>query len=559
MDRPGGLSYAGVARTKRDTGSDEGYDADVMNESASFNERREYGEDFHHHSIAEKQRWQQVLEQRFPGAIGGVLSCYDRLLIQGTVPGICFAGGMEKYLRTRGILLKDFAQWAQPLAEKIKANAEALAHEAGLKIEFLRKKIRKEDRVQQILAERGDHPGIVCIFSATERCDTYRVCERDGRCALRADTGKCLHYYFYFLDPDWGLGFVRLPTWAPFRMQVYFNGHYWLARQLKREGLSYRLLDNAFVEVQAWERAQQISDQLRVEHLHRQLDQWAQRYCPVLPDFALNYHWSVDQAEYSTDVVFVDQKRLTAIYEPLTRLAVQAVRAEHVATFLGKKLNANFQQEAGNRFDIRIQGTRIKHTMGPVSIKMYDKFSLVLRIETTVNDLTFFQHYREVEQRDGQRVRKWAEMKKNIYSLPILAERLLAANWRYLQFLCALADPSAGSGTLQRIARPVTEQQRTYRGFNFFSAQDECLLLTLLRGEFAIRGFSNKDLRRYLPGKSPGQVSRAIKRLRLHGLVHKIQRSYRYRLSSLGLTTTTLAAKLKHLVILPELASFAHV
>jgi len=39
--------------------------------------------------------------------------------------------------------------------------------------------------------------------------------------------------------------------------------------------------------------------------------------------------------------------------------------------------------------------------MGPVSIKMYDRFGLLLRIRTTVNDLTFFQHYRQVEQRDG--------------------------------------------------------------------------------------------------------------------------------------------------------------
>ena len=529
-----------------------------MGESSSAAERHEYGEDFQHHRDSEKQRWREVLERRFPGVIRGVLSCYDRLLIQGTIPGICFAGGMEKVLRTSGVLLKDYAQWALPRAEKIKANAEALASQAGLKIEYLQKKIRKEDRVQQILTQRGDQPGLVCIFSALERCDTYRVGGRDGRCALRRDTGRCLHYYFYFLDPEWGLGFVRLPTWAPFRMQVYVNGHNWLARKLQREGVPCRLLDNAFVDLQDWQRAQQISNRLRVEDLHRQLDRWAERYCPVLKEFARSYHWSVDQAEYATDVVFLDQKKLAAIYEPLIRLSIQTVRAEHVATFLGKKLNTNFQQEAGSRFDIRIQGTRIKHTLGPVSIKMYDKFSLVLRVETTVNDLTFFQHYREVEQRDGQRVRKWAEMKKNIYSLPILSERLLAANWRYLQFLCALADPTAGSAPLQRISRPVAEHDRTYRGFNFFAADDERLLLTLLRGEFAIRGFSNRDLRRHLMDKSPGQISRMLKRLRLHGIVHKIQRSYRYRLSTLGLTATTLAAKLKHLVILPELASFAH-
>lgn len=529
-----------------------------MDTQPAPSEREEYGEDFQHHSSADKKRWQELLQQRFPGVISGVLSCYDRLLLQGTIPSVCFAGGMESYLRSHHVLLKDYPRWAAPLAEKIKGHATSLAEQASVPIEYLRKRIRKEDRVQQILAKRGDRPGLVCIFSVTERCDTYRVAGKDDRCALRPDSGKCLHYYFYFLDPQWGLGFVRLPTWAPFRMQIYLNGHSWLARQLNTENIAYRLADNAFVEIQDWERAQHLSDRLRVEHLHRQLDRWAQHFCPILVALGWSYHWSVDQAEYATDVLFISQKTLGQIYEPLARLSVLTVRADHVATFLGKKLNGNFTDEAGNRFDIRIQGTRIKHTLGPASIKMYDKFGLVLRIETTVNDLSFFQHYRLVEQRDGQRIRKWATMKKSIYSLPILRERLLAANWRYLQFLCALADPSAGTDQLHRLSQPSAEHHRNYRGFNFFSAEDQSLLVTLLRGEYTIRGFSNKDLRRQLPGKTSGQISRALKRLRLHGIAHKIQRSYRYRLSAFGLCVITLAAKLKHLVILPELAAFAH-
>ena len=529
-----------------------------MDQHTAPNERQQYGEKFQSHTSVDKKRWRKLLEERFPDVITGVLSCYDRLMLQGTLPNICFAGGMEQYLRTRGIAYKDYTQWASPLADQIKNRAEALAAAEGIQIEFLRRKIRKEDRVQQLLAQRGDRPGLVCILSAMEKCDTYRLCKTEKRWGLRPDSGKCLHYYFYFLDPEWGLGFLRLPTWAPFRVQFYVNGHNWLALQLKRENIAYRLLDNALVECADWQRAQQISDKLRVDQRHRQLDDWAQRYCPFLTDLHWNYHWSVDQAEYATDMVFRSRRELAQIYEPLTRLAVHTVKAEHIATFLGKKLNTNFQGEAGNRYDVRIQGTRIKHTMGPFSIKMYDKFGLLLRVETTVNDLTFFPHYRQVEQRDGRRVRKWAEMKKNIYSLPILRERCLAANWRYLESLCALADPTAGMHQLQRITQPVQQHHRTYRGFDFFSAQDQPMLLTLLRGEFAIRGFANKDLRRHLPGKTSSQLSRFLKRLRLHGLAHKIPRSYRYRLSLFGQTVITLAFKLRDLVIIPELAAFAH-
>ncbi len=99
------------------------------------------------------------------------------------------------------------------------------------------------------------------------------------------------------------------------------------------------------------------------------------------------------QVEYSTDIVFKKQADLKDIYDSLVRSAVHTVKSEHIATFLGKRLHLNYKDEMGNNFDLRIQGTRIKHTMGPVSINMYDKLGLVLRIETTVNDLSFFKHY----------------------------------------------------------------------------------------------------------------------------------------------------------------------
>src|SRR2546426_9225587 len=110
----------------------------------------------------------------------------------------------------------------------------------------------------------------------------------------------------------------------------------------------------------------------------------------------------------------------------------------------------------GNDFHTRIEGTRIKHHMGPVSIKMYDKFHLILRIETTTNDVSFFKHYREVEHR-GRRRKKpnfvWAAMKKSIYSLAPLRQVLAAANNRYLEFISTLDDPSAGIKHLNKLSR----------------------------------------------------------------------------------------------------------
>ena len=126
----------------------------------------------------------------------------------------------------------------------------------------------------------------------------------------------------------------------------------------------------------------------------------------------------------------------------------------------------------GNRFNIRIEGTRIKHTMGPVAIKLYDKFGLILRIETTVNDVSFFKHYRQVEHRDGSKEMKYADMQKTIYSLPALRELLLAANRRYLEFLSASDGNTAGTDKLNKISCKAEEAGRSYRGCNFFDDED---------------------------------------------------------------------------------------
>jgi hypothetical protein len=81
---------------------------------------------------------------------------------------------MTNYLYQHQIRIFDYAQWAAPLREKIRAHAEALAQAKGLTIEFIRKKnFRQEDRVRKILKARGDAPGLVHLFSAREACPTY--------------------------------------------------------------------------------------------------------------------------------------------------------------------------------------------------------------------------------------------------------------------------------------------------------------------------------------------------------------------------------------------------
>jgi DNA-binding MarR family transcriptional regulator len=495
----------------------------------------------------------ELLTETYKRDISCVLSCYDRLIISGTIPEISYSQGMTSYMYQNGIRIFDYPKFAEPFKESIRSNAERIAKENGVEIEFIRKSgVRKESIISDKIKKRGDHPGIVHIISVMEGCNTYKPWhdKTTGKTFLKPGTSKCLHYYFYFIDEQVGLGYVRVPTWCPFRLQVYVNGHNLLASELKQAGIKFSMIDNAFDSLEDAEKAQKLSDKISIEKLHRKLDEFAWQFCPVYKDFNLRYHWSVMQAEYATDIVFKKQECLQQIYNELVATAIHTVKPENIATFLGQKLDPRYQGEVGNNYNVRIEGSRIKHSMGSVSIKMYDKFRKILRIETTSNDISFFKHFREVVHRDGTTSHKMASLKKNIYSLSFLADNLKASNKRYLEFISAFDNKEVGRKRLEKITSSKSDNNRNYKGFNFFNVKDLLILTAIARGEFNINGFRNKNMQKLL-GFNGGKVSRLIKRLRVHGLIKKAANSYKYYLTKIGKETIIMAQKIKELVMIP--------
>lgn len=498
----------------------------------------------------------ELITEKYQSKISGTIGCYDRVVITGTLPTLCYADGMTSYLKRNNVRIFDYAKFVEPYRSILRENAENLARSNGIEIKHLNKQeIRKEELVKAELKKRGSVEGLFYIISAMERCPSYKPWhnKKTGATYLIHSWSQCLHYYFYFMDEELGLCYVRVPTWCPFRLQIYFNGHNWLASRLNQEGIEYSMVDNAFVYISDFVRSQEIADSFDVERVHRLLDRIAQTYCPVFKSFGERYHWSVMQVEYATDIIFRKQSDLQRIYENLIRTAIHTVKPENIATFLGRKLYGQFKGEAGNNYNVRREGSAIRHTMGKVSIKMYDKFQQVLRIETTANNISFFKHYRKVEHKDGTISTKFTSMKKNIYSLVPLMQIMKASNRRYLEFISAIEDKSVGTKRLKKVTRRIEDKNRGYKGFNFFDDTDIKLMQVISRGEFNISGFRNKDIRQYLSDKNSGQISRMLKRLRLHGLIKRATKSYKYYLTKLGKHAIISAMKIREFFIIPAL------
>lgn len=100
----------------------------------------------------------------------GVLSCYDRMIITGTLPDACYAGGMISFLNFCHIKISTTAKvFAGPWRERLHQHAHEVAEAQGISIEHVNKPhVRKEDLIAQVIKPRGKHPGLVHILSVVK-------------------------------------------------------------------------------------------------------------------------------------------------------------------------------------------------------------------------------------------------------------------------------------------------------------------------------------------------------------------------------------------------------
>lgn len=489
--------------------------------------------------------------RQYSERISGVISCFDRLLFKGYLP-LGWGDAMEGFLARQGLRIKDFGTFVKQQSQRIAEHAEQLAKQSKRQYVYLNGSERKEALAKEIAQREGLTQGLVCVMRIVEPCQSFKMIPAEKRPRLVGARRKCLTFYFYFLDPKLGLLHVRLQSWFPLVMQVCLNGHEVLARKLDKHKIKYRQQDNAFTWIEDPQRAQRFADSLVKMNWPGILTSLARRVNPLLKDLlrGMNYYWVTDQAEYATDVMFEDAKALKPLYEKLVKHATLCFSAEDVLAFLGRKLHGNYQGEVlTDSKKKRWPGARVKHRAKGNWIKMYDKHGSVLRIETVINQPREFKVRREGTRR-GERVIDWFPLCKGVANLFRYAELSRAANRRYLDALAAAEPPAEAMRGLTPVGRSARRGVRSYRGFNPLLSEDLSLLVAIFRGEHTLDGIRNEDVRRELFGTSrdrkvrrrhANKTSRLLRRLHVHGLLAKIPRSRRWRVTKRGnILVTTL-------------------
>ena len=141
--------------------------------------------------------------------IDGVLGCYDRVILTGTLVDVAHPEAVTARRYALHLRCFDRKLFAQPLRDQVRDQAIRVARQAGRQLEFReRRGLRKEDRIAGILEKRGRHPGLVPVFSARESCKCFKPWpdQKTGKTGLQLTGGRCRHSYFYFIDAQLGLG-----------------------------------------------------------------------------------------------------------------------------------------------------------------------------------------------------------------------------------------------------------------------------------------------------------------------------------------------------------------
>jgi hypothetical protein len=496
---------------------------------------------------------------KFRDKIKGVLEGFDRIIFKGSLKSICFAAGMQAFLGYKGVLNKNYIDWAQETTTAIICNAEEYTmSQSGSKIEYLPSyKTRKEEVAHEQQKKSGVESGLIGAWSCLESCNTFKAAfdDKAGFPQIKPHISRCKYIYFYYDHEEYGFMSIRLQTWAPYEVQIALNGRQWLRRQLDGAGVKYVLEGNKFLDIEDYELANRLLDsQLGT----RWIDMLSGFIPAVFPSMKTvlgenaTYTWTLWQSEWAKDYIFKDPKELTSHMNQLLRHAFITGTSDRVLRYMGRPVQANGQPhwaadpELMSRVSLYYDGARIRHWVDGNSLKFYNEQN-VLRFEFTMNDPTKFRIHRTVEG-SGSDEKKFLPMRKGIADIAVRTQICSSRIKNLTEQVASLEDDIPVSELLSKVTKSVASKGKRYRGLDV-TGKDLALLKAVADPKFFVDAITNKHLQKVL-GATPwargykgrslsGRISRHLRLLREHGLIKKLPKQHKYELTAKGRALTT--------------------
>jgi hypothetical protein len=487
------------------------------------------------------------------------IECIDRMYCNVYVPQLQHAGGLLGYIqRQLGLPIASTAPLGK-ISDAFTAAIRRFARDQRVPWVDFAKGQRKDDVMHEHLARFTAEEGVLFIGRAQEKTRVFRTERRRDAAGksypwiVRA-TGMVNQFYVYALDADFGPFFLKFNSYFPYNAKLCLNGHEWAKRQAAKAGIAHTALDNGFATIADpadVERVQAICDRLGPEQIDGLLRKWLARlphpFTAADREAGYRYEVSILQAEFSLTQVLDRPVSGRVFFEQVIRDNLDAGRPDQVSLIFDRKLRRRGPHPTPGRFRTRVITEGVTPSLHidykHAAIKQYHKEGRALRTETTINDTRDFR------------------IGKRLTNLPALREIGLSANRRLLGAQRLSHNPIRAAEAFTAVHQPIiTDTGHRIAGLRLGDRRAHALLQALLVFRLLPGGFANRDLRRLLSdllGRhtiNAGQMSYDLRRLRAHGLIARIPRSHRYRITEVGLHHIMLLNHVHNRLLLPGLA-----
>ena len=496
-------------------------------------------------SLAELQKEHVVLE----------LECIDRMYLNAYVPQLTSEAGIAAFCR--GYLGHRFASTKQAVAmtDAFIKSIRAFIQRQGLDLVHFKKGQRKDDVMQKHLRQFKKSEGVLFVGVAQEKMRVPRTTRKalpgGGTIPwIMYSTAMVNVYYFYCRDQDFGPFFLKFCSYFPYSAKLCLNGHEYLKCQLAQRGIAFEAMDNGLLSCADLKAAQRLSDGLSDAKIDAFFRKWLARlphpYSAKDRMAGYRYDLSVLQAEFSLTQVWDRATHGRCFFEEVIRENIDLGRPEQVQLIFARKMQRKTAADGRCRTRIITEGVvpSLHVYYKNTHLKQYHKEGRGLRTETTINNTYDFKV--------GRRLK----------NLPALRQIGFAANRRVLQVEQLTHDCHLGAEAFEKLQKPAEVDGQHVSALPFGQERVQALFTVLVLFCLQPEGFRNRQLRPLLAQLlaisqskiSPGRMSYDLRRLRLHGLIERIPKTQRYRLTNPGLRTALFYSRVYHRLLRPGLS-----
>ena len=506
--------------------------------------------------------------QLFGRFVAFAYHCFDRIVIQGYLPLLTREEHIVHFFRDVHAIYPITKEALRQRTNEYQQWVEAFARNHRIPIEWADNKalkakgLKREDYVRPYgdrMARRNQF-GVYFIFKSLElgptfgsRRPKFPTDDPNYRILKRTRT-RYTHYYFYIRDEVLGPLVVCVGSFLPFQTTYYLNGHHVIEGELRRQGVRFRKDDNAFLWVSNPQALQAAADRLSATTIRKRLEYWT---LIVGPKFSktdraavcLRREYSLNEIEYARNLVFRRHFPIHQIFERSCELGVFRLTADQITQLFGVRKHKRIRGKFHSMLEKMDHGHHVLRVYCKSLVaRLYEKFSTFLRMEICVNRM-----------RD-------LGLNKGLDQLDALRQKLIEATDRLAGFEAELLNVHVEFPVFQRLALPIAVGQSRIPGIKIHDTRMIRLLEVLLHGGPQLAGWRTAQIHRALleafglttDRYSLTQIRYDLRKLKAHGLLERIGRSYAYRLTDKGIRTAAMFILFHKRVCGPLANSFFH-